>query len=108
MFSLFLIITVLISVALIVIVLLQASKGGGLAGTFGGSQVGSMFGTRRTSDFLSKTTWWLAGVLIVLAIIINLFFLPGASDRQSVIQQGKPPVPTQPTLPQTQQAPPTQ
>ena len=101
----------IIAILLMVIVLLQSSKGGGLAGTFGGAgNMGSMFGTRRTADFLSKATWWLGGILAFLSIIVNLFFLPGSTtseQRQSIIQQsGRQNIPQQSTLPQT--APPTQ
>jgi len=91
-----------------VMVLLQASKGGGLAGTFGGAGMGTMFGSRRTADFLSKGTWWLAGALAVLALVINLFFLPGqtTTEQRSVIQEGgRTNVPTSPTLPPQNQAP---
>ncbi|GAB4299238.1 MAG: hypothetical protein Kow0098_25460 [Ignavibacteriaceae bacterium] len=103
MYSVLTIIATLISILLIVIVLLQSSKGGGLAGTFGGSGMGTMFGTRRTADFLSRATWWLAGFLVLLAIVINLFFLPGQTTPQqrSVIQEsGQQNLPTTPTLPQ--------
>ena len=82
---------------------MQSSKGGGLAGTFGGGNMGSMFGTRRTADFLSKATWWLGGGLAALALIINLFFLPGrtsSDQRESIIQKGRN-VPTTPTVPKT-------
>lgn len=83
---------------------MQSSKGGGLAGTFGGGNVGAMFGTRRTADFLNKASWWLGGSLAILALAINLFFLPGqstAEQRESIIQQsGRPNIPTTPTLPQ--------
>lgn len=101
---------VLISILLIIAVLMQASKGGGLAGTFGGSNVGMMFGVRRTADFLIKATQWLAVLFGVLAIIINLFFLPRAgSNIESVLQrsaqQQAAPVPTVPQLPPAQQPP---
>ncbi len=104
MYTLLVTFALIISFLLIIVVLLQSSKGGGLAGTFGGSQFGTVFGTRRTADFLSKATWWLAGALIVLAILINLFFLPGKTSveqRESVIQgKEQPTVPTTPVLPQ--------
>ncbi len=97
------------SVILIIVVLLQSSKGGGLAGTFGGAgNVGAMFGTRRTADFLSKATWWLGGIVAVLALVINLFFLPGQTtqEQRSVIQDaGKTVIPQTPTVPPTQLPP---
>jgi len=92
----------IIAILLIVMVLLQSSKGGGLAGTFGGAGMGTMFGSRRTADFLSKGTWWLAGALAVIALVVNLFFLPGqtTAEQRSVIQEGgRTNVPTSPTLP---------
>jgi preprotein translocase subunit SecG len=108
MYSILILITVLIAVFLVIIVLLQSSKGGGLSGTFGGGgNVGQMFGSRRTADFLSKATWWLGGSIGFLAIIINLFFLPGqvtAEQRESIIQRtGRQQVPTTPSLPQPDQ-----
>jgi preprotein translocase subunit SecG len=104
MYSFLVILSSIIAVLMMVIVLLQSSKGGGLAGTFGGAgNMGSMFGTRRTADFLSKATWWLGGSMAVLAIVINLFFLPGQStkaQRESIIQNSQQQVPQQPSLPQ--------
>ncbi|MEK7263383.1 MAG: preprotein translocase subunit SecG, partial [Bacteroidota bacterium] len=77
MFTLLLIIEFIVSFLLTIVILMQASKGGGLAGVMGGSQAGTMFGVRRTADFLSKSTTILASVFIGLCIVINLFFLPG-------------------------------
>jgi len=112
MYTLLITISLFISVLLIIVVLLQSSKGGGLAGSFGGAgQFGTVFGTRRTADFLSKATWWLGGSLLVLAIVINLFFLPGQSSvdqRESIIQRDKQAVPTAPALPQQQSTQPPQ
>jgi preprotein translocase subunit SecG len=109
MYTLLIFVSIVVAVLLIIVVLLQSSKGGGLAGSFGGSgQFGTVFGTRRTADFLSKASWWLGGGLLVLAIIINLFFLPGQSvvnQRESIIQGGgNKAVPTAPALPQQKPA----
>lgn len=112
MHILLVLITAIVSLLLIVVVLMQASKGDGLAGTFGGpAAMGSMFGTRRTADFLSKATWWLGGSLAVIAILMNLFFLPGQSteqQRESIIQGSQKNVPTAPSLPTQTQTAPTQ
>jgi preprotein translocase subunit SecG len=91
MFTFLLIVEVVISILLILVVLMQASKGGGLAGTFGGGQVGMVFGVRRTADFLTRATQVLAILFGVLALVINIFFLPRAgSGGESVLQSGTP------------------
>ncbi len=104
MYSILVVIASITAVLLIIVVLMQASKGGGLSGTFGGAgNMGSMFGTRRTADFLSQATWWLAGIVAVLAIVANLFFLPGkvTQEQRSIIQEaGRQNIPQTPTLPQ--------
>lgn len=108
MYTVLVLLATIIAVLLIIMVLLQSSKGGGLAGTFGGAGMGTMFGTRRTADFLSKGTWWLGGALAVIALVVNLFFLPGktTTEQRSVIQEsGRTNVPTQPTLPPQNPAP---
>ncbi|HOV98231.1 MAG: preprotein translocase subunit SecG [Bacteroidetes bacterium] len=103
MYTVLLIIEILVAILLMIVVLMQSSKGGGLAGSFGGSNLGSVFGVRRTSDFLTKATQWLAGIFMVLAIVINLWFLPrGTASRESVIQSGPPPATS---LPPVQQLP---
>ena len=116
MFTILLVLSAVISILLMAIVLMQASKGDGLSGTFGGgagANMGAMFGTRRTADFLSKATWWLGGSLAVLAIVMNLFFLPGvsaANQKESIIQNSarQQQIPQTPSLPQVNQNAPTQ
>lgn len=93
---------VLIAILLMLVVLMQSSKGGGLAGSFGGANLGTVFGVRRTSDFLTNMTQWLAGIFMILALVINMWLLPkGQEKRESVIQSAPPPA----ALPPTQQAP---
>lgn len=51
---------------LILVVLVQNSKGGGLAANFSGSN--QYMGVRKTGDFLEKSTWILAVLLLVLSL----------------------------------------
>ncbi len=69
-------ISVLILIAcvlLILVVLVQNSKGGGLASNFSGSN--QFMGVRKTADFLEKSTWTLAVALLVLSLA-TIFVIP--------------------------------
>jgi len=106
MYTLSIIIEVVTAILLMLVVLMQSSKGGGLAGSFGGANIGTVFGVRRTSDFLTQATQWLAAVFMVLALLINLWLLPrGTQTRQSVIQSTTPPPAALPPSQQPAQTP---
>ncbi len=63
---------VLVSAGLIVAVLLQSSKGGGLAGTFGGSgTTGGVFGGRGAAPFMVKATTVFAVLFMVTSLALN-------------------------------------
>ncbi|MGE3800035.1 MAG: preprotein translocase subunit SecG [Candidatus Kapaibacterium sp.] len=86
MFWVILILALILSIMLIVMVLLQPSKGGGITAAFGGigGTIGSTFGQRRTLEALGKWTTYFAIGIAVLCLIANLFFLPvGSSDGGS-------------------------
>ncbi len=108
MYTITIFIELVISILLIIVVLMQASKGGGLAGSFGGSNIGAVFGARRTSDFLSKATTYLAGAFLVLAFIINFLFLPKSGEQQQSVIQSVPPAQTVPSTNVPEAAPPPQ
>jgi preprotein translocase subunit SecG len=99
MFGFLMAVEVVVSVLLIIVVLMQSSKGGGLAGTFGTGSVGMVFGVRRTADFLTRSTQILASTLMVLALLINIFFLPkvGNASSESVLQSRSTSQPSAPT-----------
>lgn len=60
------VLSVIVSLLLIGVVLIQKSKGGGLSSSFAGSN--QIMGVRRTTDFVEKATWTLASIICVLAI----------------------------------------
>ena len=103
MYAIFIIVEVLISIVLMAVVLMQASKGGGLAGSFGGANLGAVFGVRRTSDFLSKTTTVLATAFLALALLINMVLLPRTEQAQQSVIQSVPPATSLPPAAQPQQ-----
>ncbi len=80
MYIVIIILTVIASLLMIGVVLIQKSKGGGLSSQFGGAN--QVMGVRRTNDFIEKVTWWLAGAIAVLAVI-GVFVMPRNITRGS-------------------------
>jgi preprotein translocase subunit SecG len=114
MFAFLLIVQSLIAIALISVILMQRSEGGGLG--VGGSSSGFMT-ARGAADFLTRSTAVLGGLFIVLSIVMAA--IAGANREPVKIdtslagkvaptQQSQPaqPSPAQPASPnQNQQAP---
>lgn len=75
----------LVSLGLILIVLIQNPKGGGLNSAFGGSQTASqLLGAANTTDILERITWGLASALLVLCVAIYIMFKPVASNNDPI------------------------
>ena len=90
---------VIVCIAMVIAILLQSSKGQGLAGTFGGSGASAVFGGRGAATFLSKTTTILAVSYMVLCLLIGYFYKRETDvARESLMQQE---VESQSTLPVT-------
>jgi preprotein translocase subunit SecG len=113
MYTLITVLIILISVLLCLAVLVQNSKGGGLASGFSAPQ--QIMGVRKTTDFLEKFTWGLGTALIVFCVIAN-FMTPGsnnstevrASSIQEQIDNATLPAAPQAPLPSQQNAQPAQ
>jgi len=68
-------------ILLVLIVLVQNSKGGGLASNFSSSN--QVMGVRKTTDFLEKSTWTLAIVLLALTLS-STFVIPRSGTERIV------------------------
>ncbi len=79
--------------------MVQNPKGGGLSSSIGGST--QMGGVQKTTDFLDKSTWVLAGALIVLVLLSSLSFSGSLSDNNKIIDasQSATPKTTEKTAP---------
>lgn len=85
MYLISVILIVIVSILMCIIVLIQNSKGGGLASAFASSN--QIMGVRKTTDFLEKTTWVLGACMVVLSIVAA-YALPHAKTNDgSVIMQ---------------------
>jgi preprotein translocase subunit SecG len=77
MYTLITVLLIIVCILLVLIVLVQNSKGGGLASNFQASN--QIMGVRKTTDFLEKATWTLAGVLLFLAVTATAFIPRGTT-----------------------------
>lgn len=68
----------LVCILLMLVVLIQNPKGGGLDSTFGGSGANQMFGAAKSTDLIGKITWGLAIALFALCIITAIIVNSGA------------------------------
>ena len=85
MYTLITVLIFIVCVLLVLIVLVQNSKGGGLASNFQSSN--QVMGVRKTTDFLEKGTWVLAAALLVLSIMGSAFIpREQISSDQSLVQ----------------------
>ena len=99
-FSIFITLIIVVCFLLVLVVMVQNPKGGGLSSSFGGGtqQVG---GVQKTSDFLDRSTWILATLLLALILISNVTLSSGEGVSDSklledgTLQQPIPETPAQ-------------
>ena len=82
MYLLCIVLIVIVSVLMCGIVLIQNSKGGGLASSFASSN--QIMGVRKTTDFLEKATWILAVAMVVLSIVSAAFVTKATSEEEPI------------------------
>ena len=91
---------IICAVVLILVILVQKGKGGGLGGAFGAAMAGGILGSK-TGDFLTWVTIVLVSLFLTLAVVMARFYKPSVSDfgpgqpLQSELEQAQPePVPS--------------
>ena len=72
-------------IALILIILIQKGRGGGLSSAFGGGGAGGVLGSK-TGDFLTWVTIGLVGVYLLFAIVMGKFYRPSGGDYAAPAQ----------------------
>jgi preprotein translocase subunit SecG len=82
-FTIFLVLIVVVAFLLIVVVMVQNPKGGGLSSSFGGGGTQQLGGVKKTTDFLDRSTWTLATLLLVLILVSNVAINRGGSATES-------------------------
>ena len=86
MYTFLLALILLSSGVLVLAVLAQNPKGGGLSSAFGGSEASQFMGVKKTTDLLEKVTWGAASLIMLLSIAANVLVIPeqAASDPSAL------------------------
>ena len=84
MYTVLLVFIVIAALLMVGIVLIQESKGGGLAANYASyNQIG---GVRKTTDFIEKTTWSLAAVMVVISVLCA-YTAPRHSQQGAIVNE---------------------
>ena len=81
--TIILILGIIVAILLMLIILVQNPKGGGLASNF--SQGNQIFGVEKTTDIVEKITWG-GAVLILIISLLAASFTPKKKDQQGARQ----------------------
>jgi len=87
-FSIFLALIVVVALLLVLVIMVQNPKGGGLSSSFGGGTQ-QMGGVQKTTDFLDKSTWALATLLLALILLSNVSIMDGRGLQDSKVGEGE-------------------
>lgn len=88
MYILFISLAIFSSVLLVLVVLAQNSKGGGLSSQFGGSGASNLIGVKKTGDLLERLTWGFAIAIMVFSLATN-FTPPTAATQDEILEKAK-------------------
>ena len=84
MYTVLVVLIVILAVLMCLIVLIQESKGGGLASSFSASN--QIMGVRKTTDVIEKMTWGLAAAMVVLSVV-SVFVIPKMTAEESTMMK---------------------
>jgi preprotein translocase subunit SecG len=90
MYTTLIVLTMVLAVLVILAVLIQNPKGGGLTSQFTGAGSTQLFGVKQTGDLLEQITWGLGGAIAVL-VLATVFFVaqPGSADAVNSVNVQK-------------------
>ncbi|MGB6269887.1 MAG: preprotein translocase subunit SecG [Olleya sp.] len=101
-FAIFLILIVVVAFLLVVVIMVQNPKGGGLSSSFGGGGTQQLGGVKKTTDFLDKSTWTLATILLALILLSSLGIdRNGPTGESKILNSDDIEMPTPTTTPAT-------
>ncbi|MEN9703143.1 MAG: hypothetical protein RLZZ197_545 [Bacteroidota bacterium] len=88
MFTLLISLIIIFSALLVVLILVQNPKGGGISGEFSSSGATQMFGVQKTGDLVEQLTWGFSIAILVLVLATN-FTLSGTAETSTSVNVEK-------------------
>ncbi|MFT4698368.1 MAG: preprotein translocase subunit SecG [Flavobacteriaceae bacterium] len=82
-FTIFLILIIFVAFLLVIVIMVQNPKGGGLSSSFGGGGTQQLGGVQKTTDFLDKSTWTLAALMLALILLSNISIMKSTGTADS-------------------------
>lgn len=95
MYALVIGLIILFCVLLVLVILAQNSKGGGLSSQFGGSSASNIIGVKKTGDLLEKLTWGFIIAIMVLTLSTNFITSTRSSSSDDILENAADQVPQQ-------------
>jgi preprotein translocase subunit SecG len=89
MYVLLISLAIVSAILLVLVVLAQNSKGGGLSSQFGGSGASNLIGVKKTGDVLERLTWGFAIAIIVFSLATNLTTPNTAAPTDEIMERAK-------------------
>jgi len=86
-FTIFLILIMIVAFLLVIVIMVQNPKGGGLASSFGGGGSQQLGGVQKTTDFLDKSTWTLAILMIALILLSSIPIVGGGATQSKAFDE---------------------
>jgi len=104
MYVLLISLAIVSAILLVLVVLAQNSKGGGLSSQFGGSGASNLIGVKKTGDVLERLTWGFAIAIIIFSLATNFTTPNTAAPTDELMEKAKEQqaAPVIPTLPKGQ------
>jgi len=104
MYVLLISLAIVSAILLVLVVLAQNSKGGGLSSQFGGSGASNLIGVKKTGDALERLTWGFAIAIIVFSLATNFTTPNTAAPTDEIMERAKEQqtAPVVPSLPKIQ------
>ena len=75
------------AILLVLVILAQNAKGGGLTSQFGGSSASNIIGVKKTGDLLEKLTWSFIIAIMVLSLSTTFMTPNNQSPGNDILEQ---------------------